>query len=79
MTKQALTSSLIMTADTLAWLKVRCDVPAKSSDSSKQLRWKAAQRAIYLDAKSMYERSITGSNATQHSAAKMGIQVRSDD
>ncbi len=79
MTKHPATSAPIITADTLAWLKLLCDVPASAKDTSKQLRWKAAQRDVYLQAKVFHERGLSAENIGEDTAAKYGINIKHKD
>jgi hypothetical protein len=78
MTKQVLIRPVI-TADMLEWLRVTCDVVANSTDNDKKLRWKAAQRDVYIKAKSMYERGLVEeSNDKARKAQQLGHNIRSD-
>lgn len=79
MTKRQVTSAPIITADTLAWLKALCDVPVSVNDTDKQLRWKAAQRDIYLKAKHFHELGMAPENKSRDTAAKYGITVKHED
>lgn len=78
MTKQVATSMHI-TPEFLAWLKSFCDVPAKASDSDKQLRWKAAQREIYIKAKAIYDANMNRAATPSNVAENLSIKVKSED
>lgn len=77
--KQAVISAPIITADTLAWLKSLCDIPPKATDSAKQLRWKAAQRDVYLKAKHFHELATSREGTAKNTAENLNIKVRSED
>lgn len=79
MTKQVVISAPIITADTLAWLKQLCDVPPSAKDSGKILRWKAAQRDVYLTAKVFHERGMARESTATNAAENLGIQTRNED
>lgn len=65
----------IITSHTLDWLRVVCDVPPKSSDSNDVIRWKAAQRNIYIQAKALYDNQNKSSG---NAAEKLGYNIKSD-
>jgi hypothetical protein len=67
----------VVTKDVLDWLKVLCDIPAKSKDSPNILRWKAAQRDVYLRAKAVHESQLNP-GAAQSKAEKLGYKIKSD-
>tara|TARA_R110000851_G_scaffold317339_1_gene480800 strand:+ start:27401 stop:27646 length:246 start_codon:yes stop_codon:yes gene_type:complete len=69
----------VITKDVLDYLKAVCDVPAKQSDNDKTIRWKAAQRDIYLKAEYQYERSMERPNTASNKAENLGINIRSED
>lgn len=79
MTKQVHTSNPVITKDVLDYLKAVCDVPAKQSDSGKVIRWKAAQRDIYLKAEHQYNRSMERESTATNQAENLGIKIRSED
>lgn len=78
MTKLQVTSPVI-TADTLEWLRMVCDVPPSASDDNKKLRWKAAQRDVYIQAKAVHDRSIAQNTTSADKAAQLGHKIRSED
>lgn len=78
MTKPVHTNPVI-TKDILDYLEKICDVPALQSDDDNALRWKAAQRDIYLRAKFQYEQSMMRPNTGANAAAQLGIEVRHEE
>lgn len=69
----------MITSEMLAFLKQICDVPARASDTNEVLRWKCAQREVYLKAKELHERAMSKDNKASTKAESLGIQTRSED
>lgn len=63
----------IITREVLEWLEAVCSVPVKASDSDNVIRWRTAQRDIYLQAEALYYQQQGTDKAKEH-----GFKVKSD-
>jgi hypothetical protein len=68
---------LVISKQTLDWLEALCDIPAKPKDSNEILRWKAAQRDVFLRAQSFYNTQLDPNSKTSK-AEELGYNIKSD-